>query len=730
MASEYRTGQRTGRSISHYLVGGLLGAGGMGEVYRATDTTLERSVALKFLRPVADSGMRKRFMKEAQTASLLDHPNVCTVFEVEEIGGGDLFIVMPFYEGETLDRILAKGPVDAKRALELAGQIGRGLSAAHGDLIIHRDIKPANLMLTAGGTIKILDFGIAKLLGTERELDPGSVLGTPRYMSPEQLRGKTVDQRTDIWSLGVVLYEMLTGTSPFREDDVAATITAVLNRRPEFISRMCPDIPERMDAIFEKLLAKRPRNRYEQIELFLQDITDIQTEFDTGAITLRLPAQRQQSSIAVLPFVDMSPGQDQEFLCDGIAEELLRALNRIPELYVASRTSAFQFKHRTADIREIGMRLNVENVLEGSVRRADDRVRISAQLVSVDNGFRLWYERYDREMSDIFAVEDEIADRIASELKVKLVDADGSTGSLSSPSGAEAYELYLQGRRFFHQHRRKSLEIAIQTFTRAIEADPGYARAYAGIADCHSFLNLYFGLGSEAVEAADEASAKALEMNPSLADAHTARGLALFLQREYDRAEKHLAEAIALDPSIYEPHYIFGRVSFSRGQMEKAASHFKDACSIVQEAYDSWYLLGMCYRNIGQESKARQANMECIEAVFNRVRSNPDDTRALTMGASILVNLGEPERALAWIERALAIDPDEPIIQYNCACAYVSLDLVDKAIHCLEVAVGQSSLSVEWVANDPDLDPIREDPRLRALVGRGSSADKSRHKEA
>ncbi len=716
MESNASEQNRTGKTISKYHVGALLGRGGMGEVYRGTDSVLERNVALKFLRTVSDTQMRERFIKEAQTASLLDHPNICTVFEVEEIDKGDLFIVMPFYDGETLDKILKRGALDADIAFEYAAQTARGLAAAHNDLIVHRDIKPANLMVTRTGVIKILDFGIAKLLKDRPVSDPSEVLGTPRYMSPEQLRGQAVDQRTDIWSLGVVLYEMLTGRSPFERGDVGSTITAVLGERLSKISELVPGLPEPVDRVFDKLLARDRRQRYEQIELLLQDLSALQSEFETGEVTLRFPVQKQKASIAVLPFQDMSPSGDQEYLCDGIAEEILRALGRIPELRVTSRTSSFQFKNQKSDIRDIGLRLNVENVLEGSVRKAGERVRISAQLVSVDNGYRLWNERYDREMQDIFAVEDEIAEQIAEALKVKLIDEPVSGNYRNAPKVPESYELYLQGRRFFHQHRKKSLEIAIQAFTDAIEADPTFARAYAGIADCHSFLSLYFGKGEEAVTAADEASAKALEMQPDLADAHCSRGLALFLRKDYEGAEEHMRKAIELDPKIYESHYIFGRISFSRGQMDKAARHFRDACRIVPEAYDSWYLLGMCYRNLGEMNKARRADRECIEAVFRRVRSNPDDTRALTMGASILVALGEPERALEWTERALAFDPEEPIIQYNSACAFVNLKLYDKALSCLEQAVGQSSLSRDWVRNDPDLDPLRKDPRFIALL--------------
>lgn len=705
---------QTGRKVSHYEVGELVGSGGMSEVYRATDLRLGRRVALKFLRPRADAALRQRILREARAASSLDHPNICTIFEVDE-AGEDVFIAMAFYEGETLDRVLARGPLPPERALAIAAQAARGLAAAHEELIVHRDVKPANLMLTRGDTVKILDFGIARFLGDPRATDHGSVVGSPAYMSPEQLRDEPVDQRTDIWSLGAVLYEMLTGARAFPGDGVAAAVASVLSAQPPRASDVRPGLPARADDILLKALAKDRRMRYERMEDMARDLLDLRSALDSGAITLRRPAAAAVSSIAVLPFADMSPRRDQQFLCDGIAEEILRELARVPELYVASRTSAFQYKDQAADVREIGARLNVGTVLEGSVRRSGGRVRISAQLVSVDSGFRLWYERYDRDMKDIFAIEDEIAEKIAQALKVTLAEQRGSPAERTS-NAAEAYELFLQGRQFFHQHRRKACEIALQTFTRALELDPGFARAYAGVAECQAFLNLYFGKGAEAIAAADTASAKALELSPGLSDAHAARGLALFLKREFAEAEGYLRKAIALDPRLYDPHYIFGRVCFSQGRMPEAAEHFREAGALVPEAYDAWYLLGMCYRRMAETAKSRSADLECIEAVKKRLRSHPDDTRAWTMGASVLAELGEPERAAEWVARALAVDRDEPIIAYNAACVYATLGRRDEAFACLEAPVGQGLLDAAWVANDPDLDPLRADPRFAALL--------------
>lgn len=706
---------RTGSKVSHYEVHELVAHGGMGEVFRATDLRLERPVALKFLRPLAEAPMREQLIREAHAAALLDHPNICTIFEVDETPLGDVFIAMAYYEGETLDRVLARGPLGISRALSIALQTGRGLGAAHEQLIIHRDIKPANLMITTDDTVKILDFGIAQLRG-EVDGDQDSVVGTPAYMSPEQLRGEPVDERSDIWSLGAVLYQMVTGIAPFGVGPVSDVVTSILNDEPRAPSAVCEGVSPYIDHIIDKALSKDRQVRYSCIDAMVGDLIGLQSALDSGAITRRFPAVDARSSIAVLPFQDMTAARDQEFLCDGIAEEILMALNRIPDLHVASRTSAFQFKNQSADIREIGAKLNVSNILEGSVRRVGDRVRISAQLVSVKDGFRLWHDRYDRELKDIFAVEDEISEQIARALKVALGSPNDRAQSTEDPIDVQAHEFYLQGRQFIHHHRRKAFEVALQLFSQAIEISPGYARAYAGIADCYSFLRLYFGQGAEAMNAAADASAKALELAPNLADANAARGMALFLQDEFDEAELYLRRAIELDPTLYEPHYISGRMQFSLGNHAAAAEHFQEACSIVPEAFDSWYLLGMCYKRMGKMGKARSSDLECMEAVKKRIRSHPDDTRALTMGASVLVEMGEPGRAEKWVASALAIDSDEPIVEYNAACVYTALGLFDEALKCLEAVIKHGGLSKEWSTNDPDLDPLRRDPRFQALV--------------
>ncbi|MEO8217680.1 MAG: protein kinase [Acidobacteriota bacterium] len=710
------------KTTKHYEIGEKLGEGGMGVVYKALDTKLARPVALKFLSAAlgSEDSVRERFMQEARAASSLDHPNICTIFEIDESEDGEMFIAMAFYDGETLEQIIRRGPLEVERAVNFTTQVARGLSAAHEELIIHRDVKPGNIMITAQETVKILDFGLAKLASRAGLTRPDSSIGTPGYMSPEQIRSEAVDHRTDIWALGVVLYEMVTGKLPFPGERAESIIHSILSTDPARISSVRPGLPAKLERVIARMLAKSPRARYEKMSELIAELQDLQADVDSGSRTVQRVAEKTRKSIAVLPFVDMSPQKDQEYFCDGIAEELLGALSQIGDLHVASRTSSFQFKGSSMDIRDIGEKLNVKSVLEGSVRKAGDRVRVQAQLINVADGYRLWYERYDRDMEDIFAIQDEIAQNIAGALQVTLVGKQQPQQEKASAKEVEAYEYYLQGRQFFHQHRRKGYEIARQMFSKAIDVYPSYARAYAGLADCSSFLRLYFGHGDEAIAEAEEASRKAVELEPDLAEARVARGMALSLTKNYEEAERELKRAIELNPSLFDAHYVYGRVMLPQGNLREAAAHYEKACAITPEAFFAWLLLAGIYRGLGEDSKAKNAMIEGIEASKKHLNLHPEDTRAWTLGSAALSYLGEPEKANEWVERALAIDPDEPIILYNAACTYASLAKNEQALDCLDRAIDLGFLAgaKDWIDNDSDLDPIRGEPRFKEIVAR------------
>ena len=712
-----------GETISHYRLEERLGVGGHGVVYRAVDERLGRNVAIKLLSPelARKREMRERFVTEARAASSLDHPNICTIFEIDETSDEQLFIVMAYYDGEPLDDILERGPLGPSRALGIAIQIAKGLAAAHEELIVHRDVKPGNVIVCAEDLIKIVDFGLAKLGGRIRLTDPGSALGTPAYMSPEQIRGEPVDARSDIWSLGVVLFEMITGTLPFRGDRIESVIHSILNDAPRSVGSTHPHLPGGFDAIVRRALEKSPRARYARIEEMITDLQSLAADNDPSAPTLRRPVERARRSIAILPFVDMSPGGGQEYLADGIAEELMGALSQIPDLWVASRTSSFQFRGKAVDVREVGQRLNVDTIVEGSVRKVEHRLRVAVQLVDVEDGYRLWSERYDRDTEDLLAIQDEIARSIARALEVTLATQGGRHRGLAAID-PEAWKLYLQGRQFCHQHRRKSFEIARHTFERAIEIAPDFALAWAGLANCSSFTRLYFGGGDDTSRDAETASLRALALAPDLAETRVARGLALSLDGKYDEAGVELEKAVALDPGSYEAHYFYGRVEFARGRMEQAETHFRRAAEIDPAAQDTWYLLGMTLRKRGKLALAKTANVECVEAAKRRVDAHPEDTRAWTMGAAVFADLGEPDTAARWLARAIEVDPDEPLIQYNAACVYVALGRFDDAFRSLEMAL-QMGVLLDWVKNDPDLDPIRDDARYEALFGHAAVSE-------
>ena len=414
-----------GQTISHYRILEKLGEGGMGVVYKAQDTKLKRTVALKFLPPeyTRDADAKARFIHEAQAASALQHNNICTIHDIDGTDDGRLFIVMDCYEGEPLKEKIARGPMKLEEAVEIAVQVASGLSKAHEKGIVHRDIKPGNVIITTDGIAKIVDFGLAKLAGQTMITKAGKTLGTVAYMSPEQARGEKVDHRTDIWSLGVVLYEMLTGRLPFRGEHEAAMLYSVVHEEPQPISSFRSDLPPDIESNITKMLQKDPGKRF-------QHIRELLAQLDTMKKTNETKVGKALPSIAVLPFVNMSPDPENEYFSDGLAEELINALSKLVGLRVTARTSAFRFRGKDLDIREIGKQLNASTVLEGSVRKAGNRLRITAQLINVADGYHLWSEKYDRELEDVFIIQDEISLAIVEKLKLALLEDRVGGGSV------------------------------------------------------------------------------------------------------------------------------------------------------------------------------------------------------------------------------------------------------------------------------------------------------------
>jgi len=711
-----------GKTLSHYRIDDKLGEGGMGVVYLAQDTRLNRSVALKVLpeEMAADPDRLSRFEREARAVAGLNHPNIVTIHSVEEAEGIH-FITMELVEGKTLAEALLEGSLSLERLVEMGVRLADALAAAHDRGIIHRDLKPANVMVGEGGRLKVLDFGLAKLRGLSQQEDEtelptatltqeGLVMGTVPYMSPEQLQGKSVDHRSDIFSLGIMLYEMATGQRPFQGETSVDLISAILRDQPRLVTEIKIGLPHELGRIVRRCLEKDVERRY-------QSVKDVRTELG-DVLRDSSPKQAPQPSIAVLPFADLSPEGDQGYFCDGIAEELINSLTKAGGTRIASRTSAFGFKDKNEDIRSIGDQLGVETVLEGSVRKAGKRIRINAQLVSVTDGYQLWAETFDRELEDVFAIQDEIAENITRALKGVLTEQDEQAITRAPTVNIQAYEYYLRGRQLFHELSRKALERAKRLFNRASELDPRYASAYAGVADCCSFLYMYWDASDSQLEQADEASRKALELDPDVAEAHVARGLAVSLDLRYDEARKEFETAIALNPDLFEAYYFYARACSAEGKREQAAQLYEQACQRRPEDYAAPNLLGGAYAGLGRKNESQAAYRRCLAAAEGHLELFPDDQRALYMGAGAIARLGDNERALRWTNRALATDPEDPLVLYNIGCVYSSLGEIDKALAALDEGITFGMGQKEWLEHDPDLDPLREDPRFADLLGR------------
>jgi adenylate cyclase len=435
-----------------------------------------------------------------------------------------------------------------------------------------------------------------------------------------------------------------------------------------------------------------------------------------AAVTFPAPILKAQPSVAVLAFSDISLEKDQEYFCDGIAEDIINSLAHVKNLRVAARTSSFAFKGKAEDVRTIGKKLGVEAVLEGSVRKAGHRLRITAQLISVEDGYHLWSERYDRELKDVFAIQDEISRSIAATLKITLSPKEKSAIGRVPTTDLQAYDFYLRGKQFFYQYKRKGIEFALQMFSHAIEIDPTYARALAGIADCSSFLYMYAGSHPEHREQADAASQKAINLNPESPDAHASRGVALSLKGAYDQAESEFETAIRLDSRLYEAYYFYARAAFAQGKLEKAIELYEKASEANPHDYQAPLLVAQSYADLGRSVEAEAARRRGIQIAEARLKLNPDDARALYMGANGLVALGEFERGLEWARQALAMDPDEPMVLYNVACIQSLAGRVEDAIDSLERAVRNGLTQKGWLEHDSNLDPLHQNPRYHALI--------------
>lgn len=713
-----------GAAIGPYRIIAPLAAGGMGEVYRARDPRLGREVAVKLLltSESPEGEHLRRFEREAKATAALNHPNIVTVYDVG-VHEGRPFLVTELLEGQTLRERIESGPLEVDQAVGFARQLVRGVIAAHALKIIHRDLKPANIFLCRDQNLKILDFGLAKLVPESSISDdlttldastPGVIVGTLAYMAPEQVRGEPLDPRADLFAIGIVLFELLTGQSPFRRSSGPETLAAVLHEEPKPAIRDT-GLSKPLTRLISHCLEKDPAERFQTARDLAFALESV--EQDKALLSSARPrtVSEPAPSIAVLPFADMSSRRDQDYLCEGIAEELINSLTHIEGLRIAARSSSFQFKGSGVDIRAVGERLGVATVLEGSVRKIGERIRVGVQLVNVADGYHLWSERYDRKLEDVFAIEDEIAECVATALRGVLSPQERE--ALRRPETApETYEYFLRGRKLLNQFERTALELAGRMFERAIELDPNYAPAWAGLADAHTWMYQWWGGDEEDLEAADRASSHALELNPDLSDARASRGFVLASRGHYDAAYKEFDEAMRLNPNSFFSFYYHARTRFAAGEIERSADLFRKASEVRLEDFQSVILLGQSLEMLGRREAAVAAFREGVQRAERRLEFEPDDVRALALGAQAVSRLGEHDRALRWSNRALGLHPSDQSVLTNAACLRAKLGMKEEALELLELAFSKGFGKRDWIANDPDYDSLRDEPRFQALL--------------
>ena len=740
-----------GQTISHYRILGGLGSGGMGVVYRAEDTRLGRPVALKFLPPDRglDPSATERLRREARAASALNHPNICTVYDIGDCDGRH-FIAMELVEGATLSSRIGAQPMSVRDVLPMAIQIADALDVAHSRGIVHRDLKPGNMLVTATGHVKILDFGLATQSNgvldatiAESLTSEGTTMGTIAYMSPEQARGQHVDGRSDIFSFGLTLYEMVTGEPAFSGTTSAVIFDHILNRNVASTRVRVPAVPVPLEQLICRMVAKDPAARPQRARDVAEELRAIQrAESGSG----RHAAPKAMPSVAVLPFRDLSPSHDQEFFCEGMADEIITALSGLGGIQVASRSSAVRCQAKGLDPAEIGQRLNVQHIVEGAVRKAGNRVRITAQITNVADGYQLWAERYDRDLDDVFAVQDDIARTIVERLRVKLTTTDESPLVRQRTANPEAYALCLKGRYHWARRNRWHLRAALECFQKAVAVDPDYALAHTGIADCYTVMAIYgVQSGTQLAPLALGAADRALKLDSTLAEAHHSHAAATqWLRNDFEGAERSFTAAIELNPKLAITHaylalfyantrrkpegiaaavrarelepdssviaYIVGGASFWMRDFAAAARYSTDAIELEPEAAFAQWIRALLFMNEGRHDEAIEAAARA--AIVGQ--RQPLLLAGLGAAYGLAGRLAEAEAVLEDLKNRTS----EYVAPMWLGDVCLGMSRFDDALDYYERAFDEGNAFLQRMGTSPEFDPLHDHPRFKALLRR------------